>query len=328
MSNKTHRQQIARALSAQTGQPYARALQQVTDAAERGLLPARLDGEGQAAALHLLTTFTAPKAEAPIRLVDSSAPSAATELLIVDTPQQPTEARPWVTGSAENADTRSSTIIPIQGAVVSISGHRCSACHLVIQPSPDAATTSWVTVPDGERGCTGTPTPHATALPQPFLGHKPEPVTLHRFDYRYTVFIEDSEIETPDRVDWSAMDMLVGRPPLIDRLLGYCAPIGARFDGEISRAPMAGTDLTGATPPIHPEAPECSRVIIRGSVYATHSAPHAYGSTADYPGSAEQIVEAGSWANGGEFGWEVGCAQFLDIYQPGQEPQAHEPRPL
>lgn len=53
--NSTHRRRLARALSAETGEPYAAALHRVTTASQAGLLPARLDDDGLATAVRLLT---------------------------------------------------------------------------------------------------------------------------------------------------------------------------------------------------------------------------------------------------------------------------------
>lgn len=54
-ANTTHRKRLARALAEQTGLSYAQSLNRVVDAAEKGLLPRRLDEAGMAAALRVLS---------------------------------------------------------------------------------------------------------------------------------------------------------------------------------------------------------------------------------------------------------------------------------
>lgn len=53
--NPTHRKKLARALAAETGEPYTVALRRIAAAADAGRLPARLDDAGMAAALRILT---------------------------------------------------------------------------------------------------------------------------------------------------------------------------------------------------------------------------------------------------------------------------------
>lgn len=68
--NATHRKRLARALAAEQGSGYLTALDQVTKAATAGLLPARLDDAGMAAALRILTNpnNTATSVASPPRL--------------------------------------------------------------------------------------------------------------------------------------------------------------------------------------------------------------------------------------------------------------------
>lgn len=60
-TNISNRQDIARALNAETRMGYQRALERVVDAAEKGLLPAVLDAAGRAEAVRILSAPTGPQ---------------------------------------------------------------------------------------------------------------------------------------------------------------------------------------------------------------------------------------------------------------------------
>lgn len=94
-SNMTHRKRLARALAERTGLTYQQARNRVVDAAERGLLPPRLDHAGMAVALQRLLdpaeTAPTPPAAAPDEVPRQRRPRRATGSMSNDDARQAVE---------------------------------------------------------------------------------------------------------------------------------------------------------------------------------------------------------------------------------------------